>query len=186
MRALVRIGIVLAGAVGFCFALAHVASADVVNPASAYQPASTTLVPEGTSANEAPKPVSPKPAEKIAQGSEARPDETVAATPAPEQQVKQAPARSVLREPIRLGGDSPIKRVIGPFQAGLHKIGEYLERAVSACRVGLGMGNEGPFFALAVLGLVAALNRRRVLWARSAADEDAPELLYAGEVIAPG
>jgi hypothetical protein len=186
MRAFVRICIVLAGAAGFCFALAHVASADVVNPTSAYQPASTSLVPQGTSQNEAPKPVSSKPAEKSIPSSVAQPDETVVATPATEQQVKQAPARPVLREPVRLGGPSPVHRVIGPFQVGLHRIGEYLERAVSACRVGLGMGNGGPFFVLAVLGLAAALNRRRVLWARSAADEDTPELLYAGEVIAPG
>jgi hypothetical protein len=69
---------------------------------------------------------------------------------------------------------------------GFVDIGSYLGRVVSSCHVPMGSGAGGPVLVLGVLSMAAALTRHRVLGIRPTTDEDAPELLYATEVIKPG
>jgi hypothetical protein len=74
-----------------------------------------------------------------------------------------------------------------PLRSGFDRVGQYLGRVVSACEVGgSGTGTGGPVVVLAVLGVVAALERRWALMVQPATDEDAPEFLYAGELTPPG
>ena len=99
MKALFKALILIAAAGGFCIALSMSAQADVVEPTSAYQPASTVLLdkeaaadlPSGAQA-EAPKPLDTvvEPEAAVIEQPE------VAATPAPEQQVvRQVPTAVV-------------------------------------------------------------------------------------------
>lgn len=184
MRPLVRLGLIVAAAGGFLLALSLTASADVVEPSSAYQPASTALIQNGPGAAALPT------EEKAATGSgeASQPTETrdaeVAATPAPEHQVKPVPAHITHTSPTPQG--SALDRAVRPLGVGLERIGAYLGRVVSTCQVAAGSGAGVPVLALAVLCVVTALNRRRVFGTRPSTDEDVPELLYATEVIAPG
>lgn len=190
MRLLVRAGLVAAAAGAFMVAAALAASADVVEPSSAYQPASTVLLDEGPAGAGEPVPAVEPAAQEASEtkGEAPRPaearEQTVAATPAPESQVGPAPAH--ITHPDPADQRSTLARALRPFSVGLERIGSYLGRAASACQVAAGSGVGVPVLALAVLSLAAAFDRRRVLGTRSAADEDAPELLYATEVIAPG
>ncbi len=187
MRLLVRAGLVLAAVGGFLFVVASSASADVVEPSSAYQPASTELLKQGSSGS-----VGSLPAAQTAgtehvgetsQVAEAR--DEAPATPAPEHQVRPAPTHIVrMEEPAP--HESGLASVVRPLRVGLEQIGSYLGRVVSACQVAAGSGAGVPVLALAVLSVAAAFQRRRVLGTRFIADEDVPELLYATEVIAPG
>lgn len=188
MRLLVRAGMVAAGVLAFCGAWSAVASADVVEPSSAYQPASTQLLTEkqkAPAAGEMHKP-EPEPA-ALGEASQA-PKEPVLdeapATPAPEPQVRAVPAHITPRESHP--ESSVVERVTTPLRAGFQHIGSYLGRVVSTCQVAAGSGAGGPVLVLAVLSVVAAFERRRVFGTRPATDEDAPELLYATDVIKPG
>jgi hypothetical protein len=195
VRATVRVLLVLAGAVGFCAVLGTVASADVVNPESAMTLAEKAMVQpdqeqqakgdEGTAPSAEPKPA-PSAAPKDAPLEEAQASGEVAATPAPEQQVRQAPSQITRTHPANAVESSPLDIAVRPLRAGVQQVGSYLERVVSACQVGMGSGTGGPVVVLAVLGLVAALERRRILGVRSTTDEDVPEFLYAGEITPPG
>jgi hypothetical protein len=160
------------------------AQADVVDPKSAMTLADSAFAPEKAAApaSEEPKPIpstEPKPSAVLAK--------EVPATPAPEQQVRQAPPQisrtgSTVAAPER----SPVDNALRPITTGLQHVGSYLGRVVSACQVGFGAGTGGPVLVLAVLGLVAALERRRTFGVRSVTDEDVPEFLYAGEISPPG
>lgn len=187
MRLLVRAGLVLAAAGGFLFVAALTASADVVEPSSAYQPASTELLKQG-----GPGSVESLPTEETAGTEQVGESSPVAetrdaapATPAPEHQVRPAPAH-IVRTEQPAPHESGLASVVRPLRVGLEQIGSYLGRVVSACQVAAGSGAGVPVLALAVLSVVAALERRRVLGTRFITDEDVPELLYAPEVIAPG
>ena len=202
MKGIVRAALVAASAVAFCVALSSIASADVVEPESAYQPASSGLVQPSTGAKGT-VPTEPKPlgdefyattdkeqkeekAEPVIAKEEAKPiEEPAVATPAPEQVVRQAPAHLTQRPAVPVA-DSPIERVTRPLRTGFQLIGSYLERVASACQVGFGTGTGGPVLVLAVLSLAAALNRHRTSLVRPATDEDVPELLYAWKLTPPG
>ncbi len=181
MRSLVRLGLILTAAGGFVFACALSASADVVEPSSAYQPASTALL-GGSEALPTEDAAAPGTGE-ASQSTETR-DAEVAATPAPEHQVRPVPAHITRTEPV--SQDSSLAEAVRPFSVGLERIGSYLGRVISTCQVAAGSGAGVPVLALAVLSVVAAFDRRRVFATRPTTDEDVPELLYATEVIAPG
>lgn len=186
MRSLVRLGLILTAAGGFVFALALSASADVVEPSSAYQPASTALLEKGPPGAETTLPTEEAAASGLGEASqdaETR-DAVVPATPAPEHQVRPAPAHITRMDPV--SHDSVLARAARPLSVGLERIGSYLGRVISTCQVAAGSGAGVPVLALAVLSVVAALDRRRVFGTRLTTDEDVPELLYATEVIAPG
>jgi hypothetical protein len=185
VRLLVRAAVVVAAAGGFLAALAVSASADVVEPSSAYQPASTALLEEGAPGPAAelavPEPSS-EPKAEPPPVAETR--DVPVATPAPEHQVRAVPVHIARREPEPRPAGLPA--AVRPFVTGVERIGAYLGRVVSACQVAAGSGAGVPVLALAVLSVATALTRRRVIGTRSIADEEARELLFAGEVIAPG
>jgi hypothetical protein len=179
--------ILLAAAGGFCVALSLSAQADVVEPKSAYQPASVGLLEKGAPGTDVSVPEGQQEAAvpKVQEAKEAPVAEEVPATPAPEQQVvRQVPtaiAPSATREAPSLAD-----RIVHPFQVGLEHIRATLGRAVSACKVGFGAGAGGPVLVLGVLCMAIPFTRRRVLGTRRAADEDAPEFLFAWELTPPG
>jgi hypothetical protein len=183
-----RTAILLAAAGGFVVALSLAASADVVEPSSAYQPASTALLEESHSTEAATglpaeESVAPQATGEVSPDAEAR-VEPAPATPLPELQVGPARSHVVRAEPAP--SESALDRAVRPLGAGLERIGSYLARVVSACHEAASSGAGVPVLALAVLSGAAALDRRWVLGTRPTTDEDAPELLYASEVIAPG
>ncbi len=185
MKLVIRGAILLAAAGGFVVALALTSSADVVEPSSAYQPYSASLI-ENNSSQAAGLPgeetVGSAALGEAPQIAETR--ETPPATPAPESQVR--PARASIARVQPVSNESPLERAVRPLGVGLQKVGSFLERVVSACHGAVGTGAGVPVLALAVLSVAAAFDRRRVLGIRTATDEDVPELLYAREVIAPG
>jgi MYXO-CTERM domain-containing protein len=194
MRLAVRAGLILLGAGALWMVLSSSAFADVVEPDSAYQPASTGLVadegqkaptpkqmpkPDSSDAKMAAKDPEPKASRAVKEEVAADP-----ATPAPEPQVRPAPVEIAPPDPApRM---TVMARAIRPLVVGFQHIGSYLERVVSACQVAVGSGAGGPVLVLGVLSLVTAFVRRRVLGTWSATDEDVPELLFATEVIKPG
>lgn len=185
VRLWLRAGLVLLGAAAAFLALDSVASADVVDPATAYQPASTRLVSEEGQSDGRHSLVPAQPLEQAfypadAQGGEA------AATPAPEQAVTQAPRQQQSRHTASEHARSPLQRTVERAQDGIETISAFLGRVTSAAQSSGGPGAGGPVLILAVLSAVAALDRRRVLRTRWVTDEEAPELLYAREVICPG
>jgi hypothetical protein len=189
-------GVIAGGALWVLLGLARGASADVVDPESAQQPVSAALMasPAPGSASE-PAPVIPKANAAGAALAEGAPVAAPAAspapavsTPAPEQAVTEAPA-FIRPSAVQVAAGVAVEGLRTSWEGirhGFDDAGEFLGRAASACRVGVSTGVGGPILVLAVLGLVTALERRRVLGTRSAADEDAPEFLYARAVIAPG
>jgi hypothetical protein len=188
LRVLMRTAILLATAGGFVVALSLAASADVVEPSSAYQPASTALLEDSHSTEAATglpaeEPVAPQATGEVSPDAEAR-VEPAPATPLPELQVGPARSHVVRAEPA--SNESVLDKAVRPLGAGLDRIGSYLARVVSACHEAASSGAGVPVLALAVLSAAAALDRRWVLGIRPTTDEDAPELLYASEVIAPG
>ena len=183
----------LGGATAFCVALAGASSADMVEPNSAYQPASVPFVNENASKDALPSPEdtaaqqkAQAEAEKAAKEAKQAEEEAAPATPAPEQVVRQAPAH--LRSPISEQPQQPsvTEKIVHPFRTGLEHIGASLGRVVSACDVLPGTGAGGPVFVLAVLSLAAPFIRRRVVDTRWATDEEMPEFLYAQELTPPG
>lgn len=190
MRNTLRAGVLVAVAAGFLFALGAIgssASADVVEPKSAFQPASVKLLEE--EAAKAAVPLDAAPADAGATvdpaADEAKPvkaDEVVVPTPAPEQVVRQVPPHLVRTN------DSPsvVERVMHPLRMGFQQIGASLGRAVGACEVVMGGGAGGPALVFAVLAMVAPFIRRRTFGVRRTADEDVPEFLFARELTPPG
>jgi len=184
VRMLIRAAVMVAAAAGLCLALSQVASADVVEPKSAYQPASVGLLEE----KEAAKVVAEEPAKadpKTAEAKEEKPDEVVVATPAPEQVVRQAPALAP-RSAVTTPEPSLAHRITHPLRVGFREIGASLGRVVGACDVGFGSGAGGPVLVFAVVALATPFIRRRVFATRWTADEDVPEFLFARELTPPG
>lgn len=189
MRLLVRAGLTLAAAAAFCVAMAVHASADVVEPSSVYQPASTSLLQDpktGMQGSQMPKPESaqPKPLGETSPTVAEPRDQVAPATPAPEPQVRAVPAHITRPEPVPQQSD--LSQALHPLRVGFREIGSYLGRVVSSCQVPMGSAAGGPVLVLGVLSMVAALIRRQVLGIWPTTDEDAPERLYATEVIKPG
>lgn len=181
MKTLVKTAIVLVGAGAFCWALSAAASADVVTPRSAYQPASTNLLSSAPAAREMPSRVKTESVKVAAAGAESKPEPT----PASEQVVR--PARvPTAHENARPESPSVAYRLAHPFGVGLDHLTASLGRAVGACEVGFGTGTGGPVLVLAVLGMAIPFIRRRVIGTRWTADEDVPEFLYAWEQTPPG
>lgn len=188
MRLWLRAGLVVLGAVAACVAFAGAASADVVDPATPYQPASTRLVSEESQSGERDPLVPAQPLEQAFYPAEGQQDGEVAATPAPEQAVTQAPPRPHERghEPASERAASPLQGVAERARDGIDTISAFLGRVTSAAQPSGGAWAGGPVLVLAVLSAVAALDQRRVFRTRWVTDEEAPELLYAREVICPG
>lgn len=200
MRTLIRAGILLAAAGGFCIGLSLSASADVVEPRSAYQPSSTGLLEKEAAASAALADLSgsdPAKADAAAKAEKAaakekaaekekadKPSEPVVATPAPEQVVR--PARVPVMQSSSTVSVSLVDRITHPLRIGLESFEASLGRVVSACDIGFGSGAGGPVLVLAVLALALVLIRRRVIGTRSATDEDMPEFLFAWEQTPPG
>ena len=177
VKALVKALILTGVAVGVSIALASTARADVVEPQSAYQPASVGLLSEDAAAAAMPAPDT-KPA---AEEPKPEPSE-IPATPAPEQQV----VRRVQMPHSQPARTSAVLRFIDPFRVGFDHIGASLARVASACDVGLATGAGGPILVLAVLSMAIPFVRRRSSGIRRVTDEDVPELLYAWSGTPPG
>jgi hypothetical protein len=178
----VRGTILVAAAAGFLYAFTTSASAKVVEPGSAYQPSSVELAKIAVDASKPstdPFANAPKPTAQIKKAQPAP------ATPAPEQVVTAARPRELVGS-TRPSDPSPLRRAMEPLRQGVVKVGSFLERVVSSCPVGAGPITGGPVMVLAVLSVGLALERRRVLAARSATDEVVRELLYARELTPPG
>lgn len=202
--------IVTTGAFGLLLAFASAAKADITNPSSPgkpYQPQSgflqpSKVEPKGQPAatpapTPAPQPIQEEqPAEQptVATGQTpgvAAPAATPAAAPAPEHVVtKAAPSihRSGSNGSGLLGAPSrrPFDQAIGAVHNGLQQAGAFFGEVASACKVGVASSTGGPVLVFAVLGIATALERRRISMIRPATNEDAPEMLYAWDVIAPG
>jgi hypothetical protein len=193
VRTLIRAALLLAGAAGLSLVLSAAASADMVEPKSAYQPASVELLNEKAAADAMPEPAKTEATERQAKKAKPKAEkpeaeklgEVAEPTPAPEQVVRQAPAH-LTRSHTQTEAPSVADRIVHPFRTGLEQIGAALGRAVSACEVGAVPGAGGPALALAVLSLAAPLIRRRIIGIRRTADEDVPEFLYAQELTPPG
>lgn len=180
MKALVRTLVLVGVTAGVSIALSAAARADVVEPRSAYQPASVGLLSEDAAAAMA----EPK-AEPSAVEEPAPPKEEPAPTPAPEQQmIRQIPAPVADARPA--APQTVVHRLIDPFRVGFEHIGASLGRVASACEVGLVTGPGGPVLVLAVLSIALPFVRRRISAIRRAADEAVPELLYAWKLTPPG
>lgn len=187
MKALVRALILLATAGGFCVALSLSAQADVVEPNSAYQPASVGLLEKGSPAA-GQMPAVAKAGSNVAKAEVAKaeaPSEAVEATPAPEQQVVRQVPTAIVR-PDSEQAPSVADRVFHPLRMGVEHLRTSLGRVVSACTVGFGTGAGGPVLVLGVLCMALPFIRRRVFATRWATDEDAPEFLFALELTPPG
>ncbi len=186
VRKLIRAGVLLAVAGGFCVALSLTASADVVEPKSAYQPASAAMLAEEQAAAKLAELAQTDPI-KVAAATEVekeKPSEVAVATPAPEQVVR--PGRVAVMQSSSSVAVSLVDRIAHPLAVGLEHIEASLARVVSACDIGLGSGAGGPALVLAVLALASPFARRRVIGTRWATDEDVPEFLFAWEQTPPG
>jgi hypothetical protein len=187
VKALFRAVILIAAAGGFCIAMSTAAQADVVEPTSAYQPASTVLLDKEAAADlpGATRPEAPKPQDAVVEPEAAVIEQPeIAATPAPEQQVvRQVPTAVV---PNFQQAPTLIDHVVHPLRIGVEHLKTSLGRVVSACEVAFGTGAGGPVFVLAVLSLAIPFIRRRVSMTRWANDEDVPEFLYVWELTPPG
>jgi len=187
VRGLLRAGVLVAAAAGFCVAFSLHASADVVEPDSAYQPASVGLLEEEAAKAAVPQGYESAKADPMAdEAKQEKPDEVVAATPAPEQVVRQVPAHLVRTDTVQGSAPSVADRVMHPLRVGFQHIGASLGRVVGACDVGFGTGSGGPVLVLAVLSMAVPFIRRRVFATRWSADEDVPEFLFARELTPPG
>lgn len=199
MKTSMRTALLIAGAFGFLLLLALGAQADIVDLNQPYSPTQPkqpeTFLP--TRPSPAPTVQPPEEAPPAAEAPAPAPTPVVEApvrpapapTPAREHIVTKAvrPIRSeVVKTPIVQGPLGPFQQVIGAVNTGLRHVGVFLGEVVSACEVGFAAGTGGPVLVLAVLGMAAALERRRAFMARLATDEDVPEFLYAWDVIAPG
>jgi hypothetical protein len=188
VKALVRALVLLAAAGGFCVALSVAARADVVEPNSAYQPASTGLV-DGASAAGADLPAAAEAEAQRSTPPKAKPTEPeiapVAPTPAPEQQVVRQVPTIVVPE-ANAAPASLIGHVVHPLRIGVEHLKTTLGRVVSACEVGFGTGAGGPVLVLGLLCMAIPFIRRRLFAIRWATDEDVPEFRYVWELTPPG
>lgn len=107
-------------------------------------------------------------------------------TPAPETVIERATPVSALQAAEAGEPEAASLGIVDRARRGMDEAGAVLGQVVHACQVGVGQAAGGPAVGLAVLSMVAALERRRTLRARLATDEDPPEFLYAWDVIAPG
>jgi hypothetical protein len=180
MRTLLRAGVLAVAAAGFCVALSSAASADVVEPKSATQPAAAGLLEQ-----EAVKAVAA--AEAPPEGQET-PKAQPEATPAPEQVVRQAPpVRHIVRADTTVRPEpSVVERVTHPLRMGFQQVGATLGRVIDACSVGFGSGAGGPVLVFAVLSLAFPFIRTRVLMARGITDERVSDFLLVRELTPPG
>lgn len=186
MKTLIRAGIMLAVAGGFCLAFSLSASADVVEPNSAYQPAFTAMLEDETAvAAKLAEQAAPQAAkEEAAAAAQKQQVSESEATPAPEQAFR--PASVPVIKSSSSVSVSLVNRITHPLRIGLEHIEASLGRVVSACETGFGTGNGGPMFVFAVLALAVPLIRRRVIGTRWTTDEDVPEFLFAWELTPPG
>jgi hypothetical protein len=114
---------------------------------------------------------------------------SIPSQPVPEHVVTRAPpaASRLARSRLIASNEAkPFQQTVQTVKHDLSQIGAFLGEVASACKVGVGTGSGGPVLVFAVLGMAAALIRRRAFRARPATDEDVAELLYAGDVIKPG
>lgn len=216
MRASVRTAGILIGVAATAWllvGLAGTAAADLVTPNSADQPVSTSLQDSPPKAAPSPggeetaedgsteAPVvaeGPAPAEE-AEGAAAAPEAAAAVeptplapppvyTPVPETTIKRAVPVQASSEATeaRAEESSALERAAQNVEQRLGEVGAFFAQVVRACQVGVGQSTGGPVAAFAVLSVATVLIRRRTLWARLATDEEAPEFLYAWDVIAPG
>jgi hypothetical protein len=184
---LIKAALVLVGAAGLCLALSSASSADVVEPESAFQPASLGLLSKDAPAGDfsAGAPIE-EGMVKAAMAAEPKLDEVVE-TPAPEEQVvRPAPVHLVRPNTFVETSRSVAEAIVHPLRIGFRHIGASLGRVVSACEIGLGTGTGGPVLVFAVLALAAPFIRNRVVGTRLSTDEDVPDLLYAWELTPPG
>lgn len=186
MKALVKAVVLVGGVVGLSLVLSSMARADVVEPRSAYQPASVGLLSDEAAAAAMPDPAAApaKEADSAPQSSRDTTKTAPAATPAPEQQVVRQIPVSV--QDVHAEQPSVVHRLMDPFRVGFEHIGASLARVASTCEVGLATGPGGPILVLAVLSMVLPFARRRFSRIRRAADEDVPEFLFAWETTPPG
>jgi len=188
VKALVRVVILLAAAGGFCVALSLAAQADVVEPQSAYQPASVALLTKGSPA------AAEMPAGAAAEAQKAQkqvevqeqPVAEAAATPAPEQQVVRQVPTAIVQSREQARPASLVDHIVHPLRVGMEHLRTSLGRVVGACEVGFGTGAGGPVFVLGVLSMAIPFTRRRVFATRRATDEDVPEFRYVWELTPPG
>lgn len=209
-RAVRAAGFVLAGAIWLLLMLASAASADIVDPGSPFTPSHPTIAsPKAIPSPHVPVAPLSAPAEASAAepAPEPSPAAAPAATPAPVMQAPPADAPDLEKAPppIRaraaqrsaaaaratavapIGSEErPLEPVIQFVRERAVDVGVFLAEVASACKVGMSAGAGGPVLVLAVLGVAAALEGRRILRGRWATDEKLPEHLYAWDVIAPG
>jgi hypothetical protein len=184
VKTLVKALILLAAAGGFCVALSVSAQADVVEPNSAYQPASTSLLEKGAAPAAAMPSAEAEAAKAVKAEEKPEAPPSLAPTPAPEQQVvRQVPTAVV---PNIDHTPSLVDHIVHPLRIGVEHLKTSLGRVVSACEVGFATGAGGPVFVLAVLSMAIPFIRRRVTMTRWATDEDVPEFLYVWELTPPG
>ena len=189
VKTLIRAVVLLIGATGFCVALSVAASADVVTPRSAYQPAAGDLLKStpATADMAGPAKAESDKAKAEVEGAEQVPAGEVAEpTPAPEQMVSAARTPVTRPDQARTPPLSPVDRLVHPLRVGLQQLEASLGRVVTACEVGFGTGNGGPLPVLAVLVLAVPLIRRRVIGTRWATDEDVPDFRFVWEQTPPG
>ena len=187
MKTLVRALVLLAAACGFCLALSLAAQADVVEPTSAYQPASTGLLSKGAPAGAEELPPAASSEAKPPKVEKVEPEPIVVApTPAPEQQVVRQVPTTLVPEAGHGASSSLIDHVVHPLRIGVEHLKTTLGRVVSACEVGFGTGAGGPVLVLGVLSMAIPFIRRRIFAIRWATDEDVPEFRYVWELTPPG
>jgi hypothetical protein len=170
-------------------ALSSGASADVVEPRSATQPAAVGLLEEETVKAAAPEAqgVPGAAAETTQEMPDASLDGDAEATPAPEQVVRQAPPVHLVRADTAVRPEpSVVERVTHPLRMGFQHVGATLGRVVGACEVSFGSGAGGPVLVVAVLSLAAPFIRRRVFMARGITDERVSDFLLVRELTPPG
>ena len=182
MKALLKALILLAAAGGFFVVLSTAANADVVEPRSAYQPASTALLNEQAAADLTMPTAAPAAAQPAPEAAIERHE--IPATPAPEQQVvRQVPTAVVPRMDAT---PALSDHIVHPLRIGLEHLKTSLGRVVSACEVGFGTGAGGPVLVLAVLCMLIPFVRHRFFAFRWTTDEDVPEFRYVWELTPPG
>ena len=200
-------GLLVVGIAGFLLLLAGAARAEIADPTSPnfspYQPKAPN-VPNVNQASEPAQQTSPAPTESEAPApapaeeavvAEVAPIPAPAPTtrPVPFPEWTPAPEAVVTRSTnvvIDVGSESPTDATgsrPSVIANGLRLMRVSLDAVIGVCAdFANGMGAGGPALILAVLGAATALTRHRLFGARLVTDEEAPEMLYAWDVIAPG
>ena len=198
-RTLLRAVIILAAGLWALLHLASGAAADITDPNQPFRPIEPSYLPvtpapagDPAASQEAAPPVpSAAPGSAEAALSEPAPSAAVptpAPTIAPEPAMRRAPQPVVRATTAQVTPTSALDPEPRPVPQGLvSKAKSFLSELASQCNVAAGQATGGPVvLLLAVLGTAAALDGGRVLRIRRPSDEELPELLYAGDVIAPG